>query len=296
VLPKVGAGGGVPAGRWRPRETGYVAAMGDELRPDVHRYLARIGWTADLSPAPTLEHLFGLQLAHMTSVAFENLHVVAGTRPPTALDWSLPKIVDQRRGGWCFEINGAFAALLRALGYDVTLHSAQVWSAQAKELGPELDHLCLIVTVDDARWLVDAGFGDSSVTPVSLDTRDEQHRLPRRARVEHDDHGRIVYLEWMQWDDWEVQYVIDPTPRQLPEFQPRSDELASGAGGGHFSEKPFATRALNEHGDRVWLLRDRLKVRRGDGHRSPTETPVAAGAWDDVLREWFEMEPLNRTE
>jgi N-hydroxyarylamine O-acetyltransferase len=261
---------------------------------DVDRYLTRIGWDGERPPAPTLEHLVALQLAHMTTVPFENLHVVAGHPMPTSLDWSVPKVVDERRGGWCFEINGAFGALLAALGYDVALHSAQVWDPSATELGPELDHLCLIVRVDGVRWLVDAGFGDSSVTPVSLDTADEQVRLPRRARVEHDDAGRILYLEWMHFDEWEVQYGIDPTPRELADFQPRSDELASGAGGGYFSEKPFATRALGGDGDRVWLSRDRLKVRRGDGHQAPTEAPVAAEEWPAVLAEWFGMEPVSR--
>lgn len=225
----------------------------------------------------------------MTSVAFENLDVVARTPVRTTIDWSIPKVVDRGRGGWCFEINGAFAALLETLGYEVARHSARVFHPPTGGLGPALDHLCLIVTLDGERWLVDAGFGDSSVTPVRLDTPEPQDRRPRRAKIERSTAGGWRYSEWMHWDDWELQYEIDPQPTELGDFQSRSDELASGADGGHFTEKPFATRALNDQGDRVWLLRDRIKIRRGDGHQMPEERSVPPGRWADVLAEWFGM-------
>lgn len=256
------------------------------MRVDVDRYLERIGHQGPSDPSAST--LAALQLAHMTTVPFENLHVHARIPVRTSLDWSLPKIVEQGRGGWCFELNGAFGALLASLGFEVTQVSAQVWDPSAGALGPPLDHLCLVVVADGERWLVDVGFGDSSVLPVRLDSADEQDRRPRRCRIEHVG-DRIHYLEWMHWDGWELQYAIDPTPRALAEFQPRSDELAAGAGSGYFVDKPFATRALGDAGDRVWLLRDRLKVRRGDGHQAPTEEPVAPEHWEAVLRSWFSM-------
>jgi N-hydroxyarylamine O-acetyltransferase len=256
---------------------------------DIEAYCHRIG--IERPARPDHETLRRLQLAHMTSVAFENLDVVVQAAVRTTTDWSLPKIVDRRRGGWCFEINGAFAALLEALGYTVARHSARVFDPSTGGLGPELDHLCLVVTIGDTHWLVDAGFGDSSVAPVRLDTPEVQERRPRRARVDRSAAGGWRYSEWMYWDDWELQYEIEPDPTPLAAFQSRSDALAAGAGNGYFTEKPFATRALNEHGDRVWLLRDRLKVRRGDGHRQPDETPIAPHEWTDALHHWFGMSP-----
>ena len=257
---------------------------------DVERYLRRIGAPTpergrDLEP--TAATLAELQLAHMIAVPFENLHVVASAHMRTDLAWSYPKVVEQGRGGWCFELNGAFGALLETIGFPVTYLSASVWDAPRSELGPPLDHLCLVVEADDERWLVDVGFGDSSLTPLRFDTDDEQDRRPRRGRLERV--GDLVhYLEWMYWDDWEVQYGIDLTPRRLDEFQPRSDALAAGAGDGYFSTKPFATRALDADGSRVWLLKDRLK--RVDGTRhEPAETAVAPDQWDATLLEWFDL-------
>jgi N-hydroxyarylamine O-acetyltransferase len=223
----------------------------------------------------------------MTTVAFENLDVVAGVAPPTTTDWSIPKIVDRRRGGWCYEINSTFGALVEEIGFEVAYHSARVHDPATHETGPPLDHLCLVVTVEGRRHLVDAGFGDSSVSPVALDDPGDQNRLPCRARVEHRPEG-WAYLEWMHGDHWELQYLIDPEPVELSVFQRRSDQLSAGAGSGHFTEKPFATRALDHRGDRVWLLRDRLELRRGDGHQGRTATPVTD--WDAVLVEWFGME------
>ncbi|HEY3485046.1 MAG TPA: arylamine N-acetyltransferase [Ilumatobacteraceae bacterium] len=253
---------------------------------DVDRYLERIGFGSRVTN--DADCLAALQLGHLEWVPFENLHVHSGIPVRTTLDWSVPKIVEQRRGGWCFELNGAFSALLRAIGFDVTLHSAQVSDARSGELGPPLDHLCLIATVDGTRWLTDVGFGDSSVTPVLVDHEGEQDRQPLRCRTAWVD-GRLHYSEQTGPDEWTLQYVVDPTPRTLEEFQPRSDELASGAGGPHWTEKPFATRALDDHGGRVWLLRDRVKVRRGGGWEAPTEEPVDAADWDATLLSWFGM-------
>jgi hypothetical protein len=122
---------------------------------------------------------------------------------------------------------------------------------------------------------------------VRFDTDDEQDRRPRQCRVERV--GDLVhYLEWMPWGGWEIQYGIDLTPRTLAEFQPRSDALAAGAGDGYFSSKRFATRALDDRGGRVWLLKDRLKQVAG-GASHPTEVPVAPNDWEPTLQRWFGM-------
>jgi N-hydroxyarylamine O-acetyltransferase len=263
-------------------------ASRSDVSVDVERYLRRLGLKVPASDLrPTAATLAELQLAHMIAVPFENLHVVAGAQMRTDLGWSYPKVVEQGRGGWCFELNGAFGALLRAIGYEVTYLSASVWDPKRLELGPPLDHLCLVVVADDERWLVDVGFGDSALTPLRFDSDDEQDRRPRRGRIERV--GELVhYLEWMQWEDWEVQYGIDLTPRVLADFQPRSDALAAGAGGGYFSTKPFATRALDAEGSRVWLLKDRLKRVESRAHQ-PLEEPVDDEDWEPTLQQWFGM-------
>jgi arylamine N-acetyltransferase len=92
-----------------------------------------------------------LQVAHLLAVPFENLSI--HSKQPIVLEDNalFTKIVEHRRGGFCYEANGLFAALLRALGFEVTMLSAGVANASGG-FGPDFDHMALMVTLDK-RWL-----------------------------------------------------------------------------------------------------------------------------------------------
>ena len=113
---------------------------------NVAAYLERIGYSGGL--APGAETLRNIHRAHLFAVPFENLDI--GWRREIRLNPEalVEKIVGQRRGGFCYELNGAFASLLRALGFQVTLLSARVPCADGT-LGPEFDHLALRVDLDE---------------------------------------------------------------------------------------------------------------------------------------------------
>ena len=91
---------------------------------DVQAYLDRIRHTG--STTPTLETLRTIHRAHMLAVPFENLDIALGRKIVVDEEAFLRKVVEQHRGGFCYELNGAFAALLRGLGFQVTLLSARV--------------------------------------------------------------------------------------------------------------------------------------------------------------------------
>ena len=91
---------------------------------NVNSYLARIGFSG--ATAPTADTLRRLHLSHMRTVPFENLDISLGREIVCDEDRFLHKIIHLRRGGFCYELNGAFAALLRSLGFSVTLLSARV--------------------------------------------------------------------------------------------------------------------------------------------------------------------------
>jgi N-hydroxyarylamine O-acetyltransferase len=146
---------------------------------NIKAYLERINYNGSL--APTAETLRALQVAHLLTVPFENLSIHAG-QPIVLEDGALfTKIVENRRGGFCYEANGLFAALLRALGFEVAMLSAQVANAEG-EFGPEFDHMTLMVKLEQ-RWLVDVGFGDSFLEPLLLDERGEQVQGNRAYRI-----------------------------------------------------------------------------------------------------------------
>jgi N-hydroxyarylamine O-acetyltransferase len=150
---------------------------------NIKAYLERINYHGSL--APDAETLRELQVAHLLSVPFENLNIHA--RQPIVLEDEalFSKIVENRRGGFCYEANGLFAALLRALGFDVAMLAAEVANAEG-EYGPNFDHMTLAVTLAQ-RWLVDVGFGDSFLEPLLLDELGEQVQGSRAYRILSDD-------------------------------------------------------------------------------------------------------------
>lgn len=120
----------------------------------VDAYLSRIG--SARPERPGADELATLQQNHLASVPFENLSIHLGEEIVLEEKALLEKVVTRRRGGFCYELNGAFAALLSALGYEVTMLAARVFTPDG--LGPLFDHL--VLRVDLAQpWLVDVGFG-----------------------------------------------------------------------------------------------------------------------------------------
>jgi N-hydroxyarylamine O-acetyltransferase len=243
------------------------------------RYLARLG--VDVAGRRANEVLLAeLQMAHLIAVPFENLDVFHRRGVRTDVDWSVPKIVERSRGGWCFEVNGAFGWLLRHVGFDVDYVSCRVLDAEG--WGPELDHCALVAHIDGRRWFVDVGFGDCCMCPVSLVTG-EHHGIPRPVRCRLEPEG-VVITERMLDGSWEDQLLGSFTPLTLDAFTPRSDYLRT-TPGLSWSEKVFATRATAPDGSRITLRSDVLRTRVGVGEF--VEVPVSPDEWSNLLNEHF---------
>jgi N-hydroxyarylamine O-acetyltransferase len=144
-------------------------------------------------------------------VPFENLSIHVGQPIVLTEDALFEKIVVRRRGGFCYELNGLFAALLRALGFEVDLLAAGVARADGG-FGPDFDHVALAVTLGE-RWLVDVGFGDSFREPLRLDDRGEQAEGERSYRIDEDG-DRLILLQ-REGADWEPQFRFTLQPRAL---------------------------------------------------------------------------------
>jgi N-hydroxyarylamine O-acetyltransferase len=139
--------------------------------PNLSTYLNRIGFHD--TPKPNLPTLRALQHAHIHAVPFENLDVQLGRPVGFDIDALFDKIVNQRRGGWCYELNGLFGWALQAIGFSVERISAGVMREQFGDarLG---NHLCLLVYIDQP-YLVDVGFGGSLLWPLPLQQSEHDH-------------------------------------------------------------------------------------------------------------------------
>jgi N-hydroxyarylamine O-acetyltransferase len=178
---------------------------------DIGQYLQRLGYHGPREPS-----LETLRALHLESVPFENLDIHAGR--PIVLDEAaiFDKVVRRHRGGFCYELNGAFASLLRAMGFQVTYLSGRVSPDGVRDSGPEFDHLVLEISLDDRPWLVDVGFGEGFSEPLPLapgewDSDGQRFLLEQR--------GEDWALSVRQADGaWKLLYAFSRRPRRLEEF------------------------------------------------------------------------------
>lgn len=180
---------------------------------DILAYLDRINYRGSLEP--THETLRSLHLAHLFSVPFENLSI--HIKEPIVLnDESLyKKIVERRRGGFCYELNGLFCWLLRSLGFDVKMLSAGVINEQG-DFSPYFDHLTLLVTLNE-RYLADVGFGDCFLEPLLLDNREPQMSPDKKCyRIIETEDALIMQV---QHDEWKSQYRFTLTPYEYADYE-----------------------------------------------------------------------------
>jgi N-hydroxyarylamine O-acetyltransferase len=223
---------------------------------DLDAYLTRIGAGSQL--APSLEGLISLHRAHCAAIPFENLDILLGREIVLDIPSLEAKLVRARRGGYCFEQNTLFQAVLEALGYEVTALAARV-RTRTTSIRPRT-HMLLRVVLPEGAFLADVGFGgDGPVHPIPLAEGSEiwvgavGHRLRRE--------GGLRVLEGNSAGEWSDLYAFTLEPQYPVDF-----EMAN-----HFtSTYPRSPFVLNLIAQRSWperraFLRNReLVVREGD--------------------------------
>jgi len=246
---------------------------------DVDAYLNRL---AVARPAAAdLEALRHLQERHLAAVPFENLSIHLGEHVSLDEDALFDKIVRRRRGGFCYELNGLFAALLRSLGYDASLRAAQVFHPDGT-LGPPLDHAAIVVSLAEP-WLVDVGFGRFSRHPLRLSGVDAQADPDGEFLLLDAPHGDIDVLQ-----DGKPQYRLERRPRPLTDFVPMAWWQTTSPKS-HFTRSLTCSRPTSQ--GRVLLSGDRL-IETVDGvrHELRLTSPEAIRA---AYRVYFGI-PLTR--
>jgi N-hydroxyarylamine O-acetyltransferase len=244
---------------------------------DTEAYLDRIHYRGSL--APNAETLRQLHVAHLLTVPFENLSIHHGVPIVLEEEALFDKVVRRRRGGFCYELNGLFAALLRTLGFDVAMLSAGVMNA-AGEVSPEFDHMTLLVRLDEG-WLADVGFGDLFCEPLLLEQCAEQVRGEHVYRL--DSQGdRFTLLRRDGQGSWSGQYRFGLAAYTYADFAARC-RYHQTAPESHFKQGRICTRATPD--GRITLSERRL-ITTSAAHRQERELSNEM-EYAEALREQF---------
>jgi len=190
--------------------------MDTETTPvlDLAAYLERIRYEGSLSPE--LAVLEALHEAHSSHIPFENLDVLL--RRPIRLDLEglQAKLVRGNRGGYCFEHNILFAAVLEHLGFHVTRLAARVRYGVTRLL--PRTHMLLRVDIAGEPWLADAGFGgEGLLRPIPMALDEEVSRGDRRYRLVAE--GDTWVLQSSKIDTWQDLYAFTQEPQHLVDYE-----------------------------------------------------------------------------
>lgn len=216
---------------------------------NLDAYFARIGYRSRDDLPGLLEH-------HMRAIPFENLGVLLGDKPRIDLPSLETKLVEQKRGGYCYEHATLFAAVLAELGFGVKTHSARVVMVTPRHLAPRTH---MFLTVGD--FMLDPGFGGlAPLQPVPLDgTPVGMHRVVRDGdgiALEHD--GKLLWVSSLEHDqpiDFEMANHFTATFPQSPFVQRMMLRAFTEAG-----EIRIANRDVTLDGEKL-VLADRKQLR-----------------------------------
>jgi N-hydroxyarylamine O-acetyltransferase len=243
----------------------------DIEKVDLDAYLARIGHGR---VTPSVEALHTLHEAHVRTIPFENVDVVLGTHPGIGLDVITTKLVDRRRGGYCYEHALLFAAVLEQLGFTVQRRVARV---QPHKNGPRT-HMLLTVEVDGQKFLADVGFGAGVLHPMPL----VDGAIVDQAGWPH----RLTFAEgaWtlskQTAEGWEQLHRHDDQPQRPLDYEVYHHYVST------HPDSPFIRKLVVmrlDHGVSRRLVGDELTIDHADGRTASRVVP--APQLDAVLRE-----------
>ena len=249
-------------------------------------YLSRIDVKrSNFAPGePTLRLL---QRQHLLNVPFENLDI--HWKRPIVLDTEqfCKKIVEEKRGGFCYELNGAFNELLRDIGFETRLVSARGFNPKTKIFGPEFDHMMIVVSIGDDEFISDVGFGDFIAQPLRIETDIEQTDREGVFVVRREDNDCFVVARKVD-DGWVPECRFGNASRQLSEFAEMC-EFHQTSPDSHFTKGRICS-VMTENGRKTLSERTFSVTAKG----VKIETALESGdEFDRVLKQEFQIEKFK---
>lgn len=265
---------------------------------DLQTYLNRIGLT---SCEPTLEGLRALQSHQMSAIPFENVLAFLGQIPDVSPQGVWRKLIENRLGGYCFEVNTLFGQALDAVGFEVQPVLARVRKGPPQSWNRS--HLTFVVTIDGAEWLADVGFGGPApAEPVSLETAEKQTVRGQGFRIGFDKEAQEQVLEREMEDGWLPLYSFDRARSTKADIEAANYICAT------WDQKPFTANMMvacltetgrmsflngtarqgDEEGSRSW------QITTPDAFRTFMREELGLAYADDVIGAiWQQLETLH---
>jgi N-hydroxyarylamine O-acetyltransferase len=228
----------------------------------------------------SLETLRNLQQAFLLSVPFENFDIHIGRRIEFTCESVYHKIVEQRRGGFCYELNSLFHDMLAQLGFDVRFHGARM--VRDGRIGKDRGHMVLVVALDEP-WLVDVGNGKSAREPLRLDGTTESRAEDFHYRVRAAEDSPSL-LEKPDGADWRQRFVFDVKPLSRSDFIPAC-EWTQTSPDSIFTQNRICT--IARRNGRVLLLNDVLTVSDESGM---SEQRIGPEEYSACLKKYFGLD------
>jgi N-hydroxyarylamine O-acetyltransferase len=254
---------------------------------DINGYLRRINSAGIVRS--DLDTLRELQYKHAFAIPFETLDI--HNQIPIILQINLlyQKVIQDNRGGYCYELNVLFHHLLNLCGFEVSLVAGRLHHGNNR-YGREFEHLALIVKVNGRHWLVDVGYGDFSLVPLAIAPGEIQgdgrnfYQIIDPVVVD----GRS-YLGVAKWNaskqDFKIDYIFTLTPRELPDFY-GMNEFHQTSPESHFARSLICTMPTPE--GRITLINNKLIRREKD--KRQVKIIQSEDQRDKILEKYFHMD------
>ncbi|MGX7895826.1 arylamine N-acetyltransferase family protein [Tsuneonella sp. HG222] len=249
---------------------------------ELQRYLGRIGFAGE--PRPDRATLRALHRLHLAAIPFEAIDAQSGVVPSMRIEDIFAKLVERRRGGWCYEMNGLFGWALEQIGFPVTRVSCGVMQHVGGEERADT-HLALLVEADGRTWLADVGFGSTQAEPIPLDEGEHDH-LPFKVGLSRIDGARWRFSEHSGGDPFSYDFAAAPGDESRLTAKCHWQATAADS---NFVQNFVAMR---RDGDDHLSLRGRVFTRRSANGAQP-ETLSSAEEFDEVLRTRFGIDHPN---
>ncbi len=221
-----------------------------------------------------------LQKVHLLAVPFENLDIHTNMKIELNVDRIYQKIVLNKRGGFCYELNGLFYEFLKSIGFNVTMISARVYDEKVG-FGKEFDHLAIIVHFEGTDYLADVGFGEFTMALLKFETETEQKDENGIFTIEKSNDYYKVSKKVE--GNWKPEYKFKLMSRDFIDFGDMCTYHQTSSKS-HFTKGRFCMLATEK--GRVTLSENKVKI---TNNNEVTEIPITRGEFDKNLLKYFNI-------